>query len=409
MPNPNQTIFISYRRDVGWKIARLVFMYLSHEYDVFMDVERLDAGQFDEIIRKQIAARAYFLLVLEVGSLAKCENPKDWIRQEVEEAIQLNRIIIPLLVDNFEFNNESHFLPESMAALPLYNGIKITNEGFNGAMQRLGQFLQNTYGETIPIATLSPTEEKEVQRKLEKTIEKVHSELPPSIPRKPTEPLQASKSLLRRIYEMVFPYDAAVDYFNKGLELLDKNNFAGAISEFNEAIRLRPTFAKAHYHRGLARSFLRKLPEAMQDYNNAIELKMTDLRLPYYDRGVAFFENQEFHNALTDLSQAIDLDSAYADAYYKRGEVHFEMRNYHKAVVDFDRAFFLDDTATWAKAGSAVTHYMLGHKDWAQFVWGELLKADYNYKSGRWLRKDLKWKVPMVEIAEKIIAELSER
>ena len=57
--------FISYRRDLSAFVARAFFQDLrANGIDVFMDVESIDAGQFDTVILNQIAARPYFLVIL---------------------------------------------------------------------------------------------------------------------------------------------------------------------------------------------------------------------------------------------------------------------------------------------------------------------------------------------------------
>ncbi|MBK9751004.1 MAG: toll/interleukin-1 receptor domain-containing protein [Chloroflexi bacterium] len=56
----HNTVFISYRRSTSSYLARAIYMDLKqHGYDVFMDVQSIDAGQFDEIILRQIEARAF--------------------------------------------------------------------------------------------------------------------------------------------------------------------------------------------------------------------------------------------------------------------------------------------------------------------------------------------------------------
>jgi hypothetical protein len=60
MDAPLPSVFLSYRRNVSAFIARAVFQDLrQHGYDVFMDVESIDSGQFETIILNQIAARAH--------------------------------------------------------------------------------------------------------------------------------------------------------------------------------------------------------------------------------------------------------------------------------------------------------------------------------------------------------------
>jgi TIR domain len=139
MTAPQSTVFISYRRKVSWSIARAVFMNLhQHNYSVFMDVESIDSGRFDRIILDEIAARAHFLVILEHGTLAGCQKPDDWVRREIECAMELERNIVPILIDGFRFddNTRAH-LTGRLRELPSYNGLPLPQEYFNEAMERL--------------------------------------------------------------------------------------------------------------------------------------------------------------------------------------------------------------------------------------------------------------------------------
>jgi formylglycine-generating enzyme required for sulfatase activity len=142
MPNDqrhetHKTVFISYRRQQSWQTARLIYSHLrEHEYDVFMDVESIDSGQFDTIIRNQIAARAHFLVVLGPGSMEGFDNPQDWLRQEIEYAISLERNIIPILEEGFKFEKITP-PPGRLQELPRYNALTVPHEYFDAAMQKL--------------------------------------------------------------------------------------------------------------------------------------------------------------------------------------------------------------------------------------------------------------------------------
>src|SRR6266446_8124900 len=65
-----KTVFISYRRDSTGKLfARLLAEELTrHGYDVFLDVDSLDAGKWEEQILTQVPVRSHFLLLLTPGS-----------------------------------------------------------------------------------------------------------------------------------------------------------------------------------------------------------------------------------------------------------------------------------------------------------------------------------------------------
>ena len=139
MAAPPPTVFLSYRRSVSSFIARSIFQDLhQHGYDVFLDVENIDSGQFETIILAQIAARAHFLVILTPGTLGGCQEPDDWLRREIEYAMELRRNIVPILVNDFRFDeNARAFLPGRLRDLPHYNGLGLPHDFFNAAMERL--------------------------------------------------------------------------------------------------------------------------------------------------------------------------------------------------------------------------------------------------------------------------------
>src|SRR5215510_15680856 len=139
MAAPLPTVFLSYRRNVSSFIARAVFQDLcQHGYDVFMDVESIDSGQFDTIILAQIAARTHFLVILTHGTLEGCQEPHDWLRREIEYAMELGRNIVPILVNDFRFDDRVQtYLTGKLRALPRYNGLTLPHDYFDVAMERL--------------------------------------------------------------------------------------------------------------------------------------------------------------------------------------------------------------------------------------------------------------------------------
>jgi tetratricopeptide (TPR) repeat protein len=168
MDAPPPTVFLSYRRDVSSFIARSIFMDLrQHGYDVFMDVESIDSGQFETIILAQIAARAHFLVILTHGTLEECQEPDDWLRREIEYAMALKRNIIPILVNDFHFDdNVRAYLTGGLHDLPRYNGLVLPHDFFDAAMERLRtRFLKlPVQGEITPAL---PQDTPTVQQKIE--------------------------------------------------------------------------------------------------------------------------------------------------------------------------------------------------------------------------------------------------
>ena len=95
-----KTVFISYRRTNTY-MARAVYQNLTaHGYDCFLDSESIDAGSFERIILNQIAARAHFIVILTPSALERCAEPGDWLRREIEYALENKRNIVPLMFEN---------------------------------------------------------------------------------------------------------------------------------------------------------------------------------------------------------------------------------------------------------------------------------------------------------------------
>ncbi len=66
-----KTVFISYRRDAAGKsFARSIAQELTHRgYDVFLDVDSLDAGAWAAQIDREVPARSHFLLLADAEAL----------------------------------------------------------------------------------------------------------------------------------------------------------------------------------------------------------------------------------------------------------------------------------------------------------------------------------------------------
>jgi formylglycine-generating enzyme required for sulfatase activity len=163
MPRPEKTVFISYRRkDISWALA--VYHYLTkHAYDVFFDYKSIPSGDFEQIIVGNIKARAHFLVILTPTALDRANEPGDWLRREIENAISERRNIIPLFFDGFNFGapSVSEKLTGKLGRLKRYNGLEVPSGYFDEAMERLrGRYLDVTLD-----AVLHPVSE-EVQKKV---------------------------------------------------------------------------------------------------------------------------------------------------------------------------------------------------------------------------------------------------
>jgi tetratricopeptide (TPR) repeat protein len=240
-----KTVFISYRRtNLPWALN--IYQYLTHRnYDVFFDYESIDSGDFEQIIIGNIKARAHFLLLLTPSALERCVNPDDWLRREIETALDEKRNIVPLFLENFSFGSPSvsKTLTGKLAKLKSYNGLNVPTDFFQEAMERLcTRFLD------VPLdAVLHP-----VPQAVQEIVEE--------------QKVAANKAAQVKQEELT-----AQEWFEKGFVFQEANSLDEAIRCYTEAIRLRADFAEAYYNRGVARRAQGDHKGADQDYSKAVQ------------------------------------------------------------------------------------------------------------------------------------------
>lgn len=105
------SLFINYRRDDSSGESKLIRDALIDEFggrSVFMDVESIDAGDdWKKRLKKKLRGANTVIVVigpnwLQAGlsewAIRRIDEPKDWVRQELVEALKRKKKIIPVLV-----------------------------------------------------------------------------------------------------------------------------------------------------------------------------------------------------------------------------------------------------------------------------------------------------------------------
>jgi hypothetical protein len=107
MSRIEKTVFISYRRtNFPWALA--IFQDLTqHGYDVFFDFQGIASGDFERVVLENIRTRAHFLVLLTPSALERCGDRGDWLRREIEAALEARRNIVLLMLEGFDFTTPS--------------------------------------------------------------------------------------------------------------------------------------------------------------------------------------------------------------------------------------------------------------------------------------------------------------
>jgi len=300
-----KTVFISYRR-TNIYTARAVYQTLKqHDYDVFLDYDSIDNGSFERIILSQIRARGHFLLILTPDTLERCTSPQDWVRREIECALDSKRNIVPLMFDQFNFATHAQpYLTGKLEQLPAYNSLNIYADYFEEGMQKLiDRFLSqpiNTVPHPVNIVT-------------------------PTIPES-----KISLDDLRLAEEAI----------DDGKRLVKQEKWKDAWQAFSKALKVNPQYADAYYERGLIAKQFDRLDLAIEQMTQCIE--HDDLNFQAFcARGEFYLEQKDYLSAITDFSSALRLNPPYVSAYTGRGQARMKRGDFTRAVQDFEKAIQL--------------------------------------------------------------------
>ena len=104
-------------------------------YRVFLDIESLNSGSFNEKLLAVIEECTDVVVVCSKNSLDRCVNDGDWVRMEIAHALKHGKNIVPVLLRGFEWPD---ILPDDIDAMRMQNGINAgSNEYFDAAIDRL--------------------------------------------------------------------------------------------------------------------------------------------------------------------------------------------------------------------------------------------------------------------------------
>jgi hypothetical protein len=170
-----KAVFLSYRRSDSRDITARIFDHLSARFgkgSVFRDVDSIPPGaDYRTALKNAVQSCVALIAVIGAGWLEakgadgkrRLEDSNDWVRIELEAALERDIPVIPALVDDVLLPEPST-LPDALAALSFRQTIRIRPDpDFATDLQRLASALEAYLG-TI-------TQDSELQRTFRFAIE----------------------------------------------------------------------------------------------------------------------------------------------------------------------------------------------------------------------------------------------
>lgn len=145
-------IFISYRREDSAGYTGRLFDHLAAHFGedkIFMDIDTIKPGQdFVEAIETAISqcaalvaviGKQWFSITDEEGQ-RRLENPYDFVRLEISQALERNILVVPVLVENTKMPRPDE-LPNDLKKLARRSALPISHERFRYDVGRLIEVL----------------------------------------------------------------------------------------------------------------------------------------------------------------------------------------------------------------------------------------------------------------------------
>jgi len=346
MDRIEKTVFLSYRRtNIPWALA--IFQNLTQNgFDVFFDYNGISSGDFERVILGNIVSRAHFLVLLTPSALERCHDPEDWLRREIETALESQRNIVPLMLESFDFAAPglANQLAGALAGLKNYNGLRIPPDYFDAAMERLRTRYLN-----VPLTAVLHPASSSAQRAADE--QKAAATAAPTV--QETE-LTAQQWFERGLAasdpsEKIRCYSEAIQLYpdyaeafrNRGIAYHSIDDLSSALADYGKAIRLNAKDFHAYHNRGMIRARKGDKAGAKEDYDKAVQLKV-DLALPVLEKGIHFRRSGQYERAIREFNEAIRLNPDYAEAYFNRGKTRRDQDDDERALRDYNEAVRLN-------------------------------------------------------------------
>ena len=156
--------------------------------------------------------------------------------------------------------------------------------------------------------------------------------------------------------------EKALAYRNRGNARADAGASMQAVSDFSQAIRLRPDDASGYAGRARARLALRDFDGAIADYGEALRL-VPSSPAHYTARGHAYYVKGDTKAAIADFDEALRLNPISPSTLNRRGLAYRRAGDLERAIDDYTAALALNPIYALAYNNRGYAREAQGRKD----------------------------------------------
>ena len=386
-------VFICYRRKDSQPFADRIYDWLERAFEpdnVFKDIDTIPLGRDFRRILEEAVIRCDALLVVigprwlgetDESGRRRVDDPGDWVRIEIETALERDIPVIPLLVDEASFPREAD-LPPSLQKLVYRHGTPVRPDpDFRHDMGRVIKALRDVpasrhpersapVSETttpsvkeatpppaveapVPVKEATPPHFRHAMGRMIKALRDVPASRHPerSAPVSETTTPSVKEATPPPAVEAPAPVkEATPPHFRHAMGRMIKalREIVLRVSRTSptEAVRdddrkpqswwiTLPGILTAAAGIMTALTGLFVMLNQVGAFRRALQPAPTMEALPSS-------KGEETYKAIADYDKAIELDPKFAAAYNGRGNAWYVKQEYDKAIADYDKAIELD-------------------------------------------------------------------
>jgi len=159
---------------------------------------------------------------------------------------------------------------------------------------------------------------------------------------------------------LVFPFiisaqTTAKEWYNKGVELKDKEEYEEALTAFKNAISKKADYNEALYEAGWCCNELENYEEAIDFLKKYNPASNDDKKSKYNELGFSYYSLQNAKDGIEQYNKTLALFPNNGTAIRGVGNIYYEIEeDYDKAIEYFERSLKVDEE------GSEPVYYKLG-------------------------------------------------
>ncbi len=153
--------------------------------------------------------------------------------------------------------------------------------------------------------------------------------------------------------------DAATDFYNTGVLLLEEKEYSRAITAFDNALASNTTMIRqsdallyTYQNKGYALIQLNNYTAALQTIDEGLEQYGNDEKL-WYNKGFVLYTLGRYQEALDSYNTVLRINNQSVPALNNKGDTYFRMGQYQDAIDAYSRVQAIEPNDTYSTAGIA--------------------------------------------------------